>query len=225
MRRYWRTWLRLGIVAAVLTVMVPVLAIGLHYPYGQPTTVVWLTLKSSGRPLNVTCHGFERLSFRMLHITRDDGPGFDLKSVLAETNFIALEDGTYTKWMTDESYVTDRDAWMLSGGFPWLWLTVTCEPAVLAQRVNWTPRTFQTQAMKVSDVQVQAAPLFASFSSWWLSFVTVVTFYDITKRWSRRRRGCCERCGYGLGAPALARCPECGVSVGESEQDSISPSR
>lgn len=224
MRRYWRTWWRLGVVAAILTVVVPVLVIALHYPYMQPTELMWLRKKSSGELLlQVRCHKYDGHAFRMLHITRHDGPpplNYDLEDPSFD-QFIMLEDRLCTKWMLDESYVEHKDAWLLSGGVAWMWLTVTCEPRETARRVWWTRETFfQTQAMKVSDVHVQAVPLLASFASWWLSFVAIVTGYDFTKRWKCHKSGCCQRCGYSLGVPALAWCPECGVSAGERGQES-----
>jgi len=73
----------------MLTVVVPVVVIAMHYPYGQTTKSVMLERKSSGEPVDVWCLGNEGIAFRMLHITRDQGPrGFDLRSELEETKFI-----------------------------------------------------------------------------------------------------------------------------------------
>ncbi len=34
-----------------------------------------------------------------------------------------------------------------------------------------------------------------------------------TKRWRRKRRGCCVDCGYNLSGNRSGRCPECGMSL------------
>lgn len=46
-----------------------------------------------------------------------------------------------------------------------------------------------------------------------LAWVALLLGPAMLRRWLRRRRGLCERCGYDLRNVAHARCPECGHTV------------